>query len=153
MLNEERIKLMTKLALYEQKEGKKDIPMSRYYKGDYVSYHMIRSGILATIGFLLCVAVWFAFHLSYFMEENNIVKLDVMTAIGKNVLIIYILFMAAYQAITYVVYATRFIKVRENLKQYNGNLKKLNKMYQREDRMKEELETGGLDNHDDIVGI
>ncbi len=69
MLNEERIKLMTKLALYEQKEGKRDIPMSHYYKGDYVSYHMIRSSILATLGFLFCVAVWFAFHLSYFMED------------------------------------------------------------------------------------
>lgn len=32
MLNEERVKLMVKLASYEEKEGKEDFKVSSYYK-------------------------------------------------------------------------------------------------------------------------
>ena len=31
MLNEEKIKIMNKLAMYEQGEGKKYLPVSKYY--------------------------------------------------------------------------------------------------------------------------
>ena len=36
MLNEEKIKIMNKLAMYEQGEGKKYLPVSRYYRSDYI---------------------------------------------------------------------------------------------------------------------
>jgi hypothetical protein len=31
MINEEKVKIMTKLAMYEQGEGKKHLPISRYF--------------------------------------------------------------------------------------------------------------------------
>ena len=34
MLNEEKIKIMNKLAMYEQGEGKKYLPVSKYYRSD-----------------------------------------------------------------------------------------------------------------------
>ena len=43
MLNEEKIKIMNKLAMYEQGEGKKYLPVSRYYRSDSVSYTHLRS--------------------------------------------------------------------------------------------------------------
>ena len=55
MLNEEKISLMTKLALYEQKEGKKQIPMSGYYKGDYVSLNVLNSTIIGTIAYIMII--------------------------------------------------------------------------------------------------
>ena len=36
MLNEDKIKLMTKLALYEQGKGKESIKSNKYYKKDYI---------------------------------------------------------------------------------------------------------------------
>ena len=47
MLNEEKIKVMNKLAMYEQGEGKKYLPVSRYYRSDYIGlayYDRICSG-------------------------------------------------------------------------------------------------------------
>ena len=43
MLNEERIRSMTKLAIYENNEGKKTIPLTHYYKSDYISKSMMKS--------------------------------------------------------------------------------------------------------------
>ena len=34
MLNEEKVRVMTKLAIYEQGEGKKYLPISKYYRSD-----------------------------------------------------------------------------------------------------------------------
>ena len=36
MLNEEKVKIMTELAMYEEGEGKKYLPVSRYYRSDYI---------------------------------------------------------------------------------------------------------------------
>ena len=37
MVKEDKVILMTKLAMYEQNEGKESIPVSRYYRSDYIS--------------------------------------------------------------------------------------------------------------------
>ena len=36
MINEEKVKIMTKLAMYEQGKGRKYLPVSRYYRSDYI---------------------------------------------------------------------------------------------------------------------
>ena len=39
MLDRGKVKLMTKLALYEQTQGKEDFKISEYYRKDYVGLH------------------------------------------------------------------------------------------------------------------
>ena len=51
MLDEERVKLMTRLALYEQTKGQEDFKISAYYRKDYASLHVICSLISVTIGY------------------------------------------------------------------------------------------------------
>ena len=45
MLNEEKIRLMTGIAMFEKKMMKESIPANRYFKSDYVGSHLIRSFI------------------------------------------------------------------------------------------------------------
>ena len=35
MLNESKVKLMTRMAMYESKQGEEDFKISSYYKKDY----------------------------------------------------------------------------------------------------------------------
>lgn len=51
MLNEERIRLMTKMASYEANEGKKNVSIGSYFRGDYIGLQVIKSVISGTIGF------------------------------------------------------------------------------------------------------
>ena len=39
MINEEKVKIMTKLAMYEQGKGRKYLPVSRYYRSDYIIWY------------------------------------------------------------------------------------------------------------------
>ena len=41
MLNESKVKLMTRMAMYESKQGEEDFKISSYYKKDYRSFHTI----------------------------------------------------------------------------------------------------------------
>ena len=49
MLNNEKISIMTKLALYEQKNAKSEIKYSKYYRSDYLAIKMIKSFVAVTI--------------------------------------------------------------------------------------------------------
>lgn len=40
MLNEEKIRLMTGIAMFEKKMMKESIPANRYFKSDYVGSHL-----------------------------------------------------------------------------------------------------------------
>ena len=57
MLNEERIRLMTKMASYEANEGKKNVSIGSYFRGDYIGLQVIKSVISGTIGFFIIFAV------------------------------------------------------------------------------------------------
>ena len=56
MINEEKVKIMTKLAMYEQGKGRKYLPVSKYYRSDYIGLALIKNFFLVTIGYCLSVA-------------------------------------------------------------------------------------------------
>ena len=43
MVNEEKVRLMTRLAMYEQSTGKEDLEKGRYFKSDYVKYNCLKN--------------------------------------------------------------------------------------------------------------
>lgn len=53
MLNEERVILMTKMASYEEGEGKRNMSLGRYFRGDYISIQLLRAFFSSTIAYLL----------------------------------------------------------------------------------------------------
>lgn len=129
MLNNDRIRLMTKLALYEGKEGKEDIRLSKYYKSDYVRYEMIKTIICATIGYAIILAL----ILFYKSEEiiKNAVTLDYKT-IGTNILGYYVIVIAIYGFGSGIFYSYKYDRSRKKLGRYYKLLKRLNKLYKEE---------------------
>ena len=87
MLNEERIKLMTKMASYEAKEGKRNVSIGNYFRGDYISLQVIKSIISATIAFLIVLALFVFYDFEFFMSD--IYKMDLLQ-LGKTVLVVYL---------------------------------------------------------------
>ena len=126
MVNEEKVALMTKLALYEEKEGKKNIPLGKYYKDDYVSMNVVATFIWSTFAYLLILGAIIFMHLEEMMVE--LATMDYVKA-GTDIAIGYVVMIVISVAVSYVVYTIKFKKVRVSLNQYNANLKKLYMMY------------------------
>lgn len=126
MLNEERVKLMTKMAAYEESEGKKNIAVASYFRGDYISLQILKSVISATIAFLLVFAMYIFYDFEIFMQD--VYKVDLL-GFGKKVLFIYFIVVAIYVCISYVVASYRYSKATKSLKNYYHNLKILASSY------------------------
>ena len=71
MLNEERIRLMTKMASYEEGIGKEYLPMKQYYRRDYVSLEMLKTFFTSTIAFGILCLCWILYEMENITEVLN----------------------------------------------------------------------------------
>ncbi len=127
MLNEERVILMTRMEAYAQHEGKKNMQIGKYFRGDYISLQVMKSIISATIAYVICFAIYILYHLENFLQD--LYKMDIV-AFVRNVLLCYGITVVGYGVISYLVYAYRYAKARKSLKNYYNHLKKLNSLYE-----------------------
>ncbi len=126
MLSQERIKLMTKMAAYEENEGKTYMSIGSYFRSDYMGMQVLRSIIGATFAYLIICGLYVYYHLETLMQD--IYKMD-LVAFGRQVLLYYIIFVVAYALLTYVVYSFRYSKAKRSLKRYYRHLKQLAAIY------------------------
>lgn len=124
MINEEKVILMTKLASYEEGEGKKYVPIINYFRTDYISSHLLKSFIAGTLAFLSVIGVYIFYNFEAIMADvYNIDFVEIAKTLGKY----YLILIVVYLLITYVVSAFRYSRARKSLKLYYNNLKRLEK--------------------------
>ncbi len=126
MLNEEKIRLMTGIAMYEKKAEKDIFPVTRYFKSDYVGSHMIRSLITYTFACLMFVAIWL---LSQIEVVFNTMDLSVLLAPAKYIGTAYVAGLAIYLLITWIIYSKRYNTASKSLKVYQAKLRRLERKY------------------------
>ncbi len=116
---------MTRMAAYEERQGRKDIAISGYFRGDYISFQLLKSAIYATVGFALAVAMYVLYNMETFLEDFY--KMDILEFL-KDILSKYCLVLAIYLVISYFVYSYRYYRARRHVKQYNQLLRALMQM-------------------------
>ncbi len=126
MLNFKKIRLMTKLAVYEKKDGKEDIYLSKYYKTDYVRFQVLKSIISATIGYVLIIGLIVFYRMEYLIK--NAVVLD-YKLIGTYILGFYLMTIAIYGLGAFAGYSMKYNASRKKLSRYFKLLKRLEKVY------------------------
>ncbi len=135
MIDEKKVATMTKLAIMENREGADMVKTISYRKIDFVLTEIFRGAIAGTVCFLIGLVLWFF----YLWDDLNdfIVGLDIMQLIG-NIVLRYIIFMAAYLVICAIVAFRRHTRRMEQRYEYLSYLKELQYCYEygREPRSK-----------------
>ncbi len=129
MVREENVKLMSKIAIYEKRSGRTEIPMSGYYKSDYVRLNVLKTVVSATVSFFVVVAVLVFYKLDYLLA--NIFKIE-YKSFGIGLLLIYVVWIFLNWLVARILYAFRYEKARPHIIEYNHNLKKLEEESYRE---------------------
>ncbi len=129
MLNNEKIRLMTRMAAFDEVDGKKDIAVNGYFRGDYLSFQLLKSAICVTIGFAVIFGLYLLYDLENFLAD--LYKID-LAAFGKEWLVRYVIVLLIYLLISYFVYVIRFTRSKKRIKQYQQQLKELHMLYERE---------------------
>ena len=129
MLNEERVILMTRMTSFTQHEGKKDTEINQYFRSDYVGLQVLKSALCATAAYIILFISYML--LSFDKVMQSLYDMDLI-AQGRKFLIYYIILVGGYSVVSYIIYSFRYARMRKNMKTYYTNLKRLNKMYEKE---------------------
>ena len=125
MLNQERVCEMTKLAIFDQKEGREYKPMIQYFRKDYVAKELLKSFLTGTAAFFIIAVVLCLYHIEELMDQLN--HLDIPKIAVRGVLV-YAVYLAVYLLITYAVYNMRYTRGRREVKKYYIHLKRVNRI-------------------------
>ena len=131
MLNENKVKMMTKMAIYEKNEGKRMIKMSRYYKGDFVTLGILKSIIASTLAFAVMTIFFALCNMEKIVSEVNTMD---YTLIAKKIGAYYIIFLVVFSIIAGIVNAYQYDKSRAGLKKYLSRLNKLERFYNNQNK-------------------
>ena len=129
MVREQNVKLMSKIAIYENNKGKEEIPMSCFYKGDYVRINALKAIVHATIAFVIIVSIVVVYKIDYFL--SNILKID-YAKLAMLVVIVYVCWAFIYWLIARIIYSGRYESARPDIIIYNHDLKKLFEISEKE---------------------
>ena len=69
MVNEEKVILMTRASVYEEKKGKEKLKISRYFRHDYISLQLLYGWFFVTVSFALCAVLWGACNMEYLLDN------------------------------------------------------------------------------------
>lgn len=130
MLNNNKIKIMSKLAIYEKGKGKEDIRASYYYKADYIRLNLLKTIVSTTCGFLLIVILALLYNAETFINEAMNINYQKM---GGQILLVYIGLVAIYILCSFFIATNKYQKSRKNLSKYNKSLNELKEIYSREE--------------------
>lgn len=122
---------MNRLALYEKTQGRKYLPVSKYYRSDYIGLALIRNFFLVTAGYALLIGSACIYYGDYLMD--NIHKMDLME-IGIDILLGYAVVLVVYTILTYIQYTVKYHMAKKSVRTYYEELTKLEKLYNREEK-------------------
>lgn len=131
MISEERVKLMTRMASFEDNEGRKSASIARHFRSDYVWLQVLKAVICASLACMIVFGVYVYTDFEGFILE--LYKMDDIWEYAKGILKYYLIFVLSYSVIVYIVFSFRYGKSRNNLKRYFNNLKLLNSLYIKEE--------------------
>lgn len=131
MLNENKVKMMTKMAIYEKNDGRRILKTAKYFKSDYVSFGVLKTVIAATFAFIVLFVMIIFSNMQWLTDH-----LDQMnySAIGGRFVMCYLAFILFFSAATGFVYARQYDESRKELKKFFSRLNKLEHFYNLKDK-------------------
>lgn len=134
MINPRKVRLMTKLAMYEKREGQEDISNSKYYRSDFVRMKVLNTILAVTLGYLLVMLMVVVYNSEFLLDQALVLNYKL---IGKKVLGLYLVVLFVNIGITLIGYSVYYARSRERLAKYYKMLGRLKKTEEQEMRQRE----------------
>ena len=119
MIDQERVRLMMKIARYENGEGVEDFRIRKYYRSDSTALQLIKTWILTTLGSGLLLGLVIAGNVEFLLDNIDSMNLKVLFS--------WIL-IGVYFAAVYISSMIRYNPARRNVKSYLDALEKISGM-------------------------
>ena len=129
MLNENRIRLMFRMASYEEKQGQEDLKISTYYRKDYTSMKTLATILWITFGYVLLILLLVVGFMDILMKNITLTKIFVM---GAGVVIGYIVLLILYGFCSSQFYRKKYNRAKKRMRRYYRDLGRFEKFGKKE---------------------
>ncbi|MDD6796776.1 MAG: hypothetical protein ACI4EJ_03950 [Bacteroides sp.] len=126
MLNESKIKMMTKMAIYEKNEGRRELKTAKYFKTDYVTLGVLNTVIAATVAYVVIIVLIALCNMQWLTDNVNNLN---YASIGGRFVGYYIVYLLFFSILSGFVYAKRYDASRKEIKKFFSRLNKLEQFY------------------------
>lgn len=127
MVNEEKVRMMTGIALTETKYGKDEVKEGGYFRSDYIRFHVTSAMWDITVSYFLILLLIGIYHADFLL--TNVASLRYQIG-GVIILLIYVLFMVITGIGSYFYYTGEYIRRKKVLEEYCRQLDALSQYYQ-----------------------
>lgn len=134
MINEERVRQLYKVAMYEQREEKLHRQIGKYYRSDYIGKEILKSIFTGSVAYIFLLVLVAVSQWEKYMSMVN--QMDISSML-MPLLVVYVAYMAVYLIVTYMFFKVRYEDNRKRLDEYEEELRVLNQMYEREEKLKQ----------------
>ena len=139
MIQQDKLKLMTQLAMYEKKKGKEDFSIYSYQRDDYVRFQGIKTLVAATAAFLILIGFVLIWNIDTVIGHFDTYDYK---KVGFLLLAAYLVFLIFYLNISRNRSRERYQAARPRVRRYHRNIRKREELYENEDKVREEFEKG-----------
>lgn len=135
MLNEEKIRWMTKASIYEKRQGRIDLGRNEYFMGDYVRLHLLKNGISLTIAYILLAGLYAVYKIEEIFDMAANMQLGLLL---KEMLLLYIILLVIYTGIGIVYYSWQYQSSLKQVKKYYRILRHIDQCGEKNVRTQED---------------
>lgn len=136
MLNEGKIMLMTKVAIYEKHEENDKLVMARYFREDYIKYGCLKTVVATTIVYWAYVAIYILLNFESILDQlTDMDYFEVISVYLKG----YVVACVVMFVYSFIIYLFKFQLAKPGIIKYNSQLRKLLKYYEIEQREEDKL--------------
>lgn len=130
MLNEDRVKLMTRMALFREKEERHSLEVNRSSRRDYLWWNILKAIICFTLAAVLILAM----YLVCMLLEPGAWSTQQTVLFVVTVMILYLAGVTLSALAVYVVSDNRYDEATRKVRQYELMMKRLKWLYEKEKR-------------------
>ena len=126
MINKEKIRLMTDLAIYEKKNKNTVFQVNNYYRHDYIMGQLIGALVRYVMCMLLCFILYLIFQAGALFYNINV---SGISTVLRELSGIFVSGLLVYLVIAYIVATKRYTDAKRGMLLYATKLKRLGRKY------------------------
>ena len=135
MIDAKKVQIMTRLAVFEQREEAQALQITKYERLDFVRIQLLKMILSVTAGYGILVMFLGFYHLEYILE--HIATGELTDWIWRGVAG-YVGLLIFYALIGVVAYHIRYRRARRRVKEYDRMLHTLRKYYRKKEQEMEQ---------------
>lgn len=132
MIDKSRIKLMTKMACYDQKLSEEDTDIYGYFKKDYVSFKTLTTALWITFAYAVIIIAGAFCYIDKLFKNLSIGKLIMICVI---IVAVYVILIVAYCVGAHKFYKKKYMNSKRRIKKYYKQIVHLQRMYVKEKKL------------------